>query len=114
MFVYKIQVNPIYTIFKYGNYYDFNDRFLLFPQCFQKASFNKVINSHDCVVKSLLNTVEAVFRLAKVFNPFPEGLRFYWPWMIRLWEKVVEKRENSGNQHFLRFPHFLPYKKQKS
>ena len=24
--VYKIQVNPIYTIVKYGNYYDFMDR----------------------------------------------------------------------------------------
>ena len=26
VFVYKIQVNPIHTILKYGNYYDFMDR----------------------------------------------------------------------------------------
>ena len=26
VFVYKIQVNPIHTIIKYGNYYDFMDR----------------------------------------------------------------------------------------
>ena len=26
MFVYKIQVNPIHTILKYGDYYDFMDR----------------------------------------------------------------------------------------
>ena len=26
MFVYKIQVNPIHTIFRYGDYYDFLDR----------------------------------------------------------------------------------------
>ena len=26
MFVYKIQVNPIHTILKYGEYYDFMDR----------------------------------------------------------------------------------------
>ena len=26
MFVYKIQVNPIHTILKYGIYYDFMDR----------------------------------------------------------------------------------------
>ena len=26
LFVYKIQVNPIHTILKYGNYYDFMDR----------------------------------------------------------------------------------------
>ena len=25
-FIYKIQVNPIHTILKYGNYYDFKDR----------------------------------------------------------------------------------------
>ena len=28
MFVYKIQVNLIHTILKYGNYYDFMDSFL--------------------------------------------------------------------------------------
>ena len=27
MFVYKIQVNPIYTILKYGDYYHFMDRY---------------------------------------------------------------------------------------
>ena len=26
IFVYKIQVNPIHTILKYGDYYDFMDR----------------------------------------------------------------------------------------
>ena len=26
LFVYKIQVNPIHTILKYGDYYDFMDR----------------------------------------------------------------------------------------
>ena len=26
MFVYKTQVNPIHTILKYGDYYDFMDR----------------------------------------------------------------------------------------
>ena len=26
MFAYKIQVNPIYTILKYDDYYDFMDR----------------------------------------------------------------------------------------
>ena len=26
--------------------------FLLFPQCFQKASFSKVVKSRDCVVKT--------------------------------------------------------------
>ena len=26
VFVYKIQVNPIHTVLKYGNYYDFMDR----------------------------------------------------------------------------------------
>ena len=26
VFVYKIQVNPIHAIFKYGNHYDFMDR----------------------------------------------------------------------------------------
>ena len=26
MFVYKIQVNPIHTILRYGDYYDFMDR----------------------------------------------------------------------------------------
>ena len=26
VFVYKIEVNPIHTILKYGNYYDFMDR----------------------------------------------------------------------------------------
>ena len=26
VFVYKIQVNPIHTILKYGDYYDFMDR----------------------------------------------------------------------------------------
>ena len=29
-----------------------NQRFLLFPQCFQKASFLGVVKSRDCVVKS--------------------------------------------------------------
>ena len=26
--------------------------FLLFPQCFQKASFSRVVRRRDCVVKS--------------------------------------------------------------
>ena len=36
--------------------------FLLFPQCFQKTSFLGVVKSQDCVVKSLLSSLQQ-------FNP---------------------------------------------
>ena len=38
-----------------------NQHFLLFPQCFQKASFPRVIEGWDCVVKSEI--------LLKSFSP---------------------------------------------
>ena len=51
------------------------------------------------------------FPPSKFINPLPHNHEFFITLKQRVCEKIVEKGENAGNQHFLRFPHecFLPY-----
>ena len=59
MFVYKIQVNPIHTILKYGNYYDFiylgNGAVLKSSSQWQLKEFWKLDNSgHELFIFKIL------------------------------------------------------------
>ena len=47
MFVYKIQVNPIHTILKYGDYYDFMDRLWCSSKRFQSMAIKRILKINN-------------------------------------------------------------------
>ena len=62
---------------------------------FSKGLFLQCVKSRPCVVKGFNYTIPTL-------ND-PGTVAF---------ENIVGKGENAGNQHFLFFPHFLPFPKQ--
>ena len=77
--------------------------FLLFPQCFQKASFSGSLKVYG--KKLNLNTL-TLYHTIQTFNDPPRKTRF---------ENIVGKGENAGYQHFLLFPQsFQPNHRWKS
>ena len=64
--------------------------FLLFPQCFQKGYYPRVVKSPDCVVKD---------------EPFPKQFTAFMALDEHPFQNIMGKGENAGYEHFLLFPH---------
>ena len=83
--------------------------FLLFPQCFQKASY-AVLESRDCVVKSeTFNRLEN-FRLVqmKAFSYDKSNFTKNTKYASHMVENIVRKKGNAAYWHFLLFPQCFP------
>ena len=56
----------------------------------------------------------AGFKCDLALNPLPHNPDFQWPFKKKVFENIVGKRENAGNQHFLLFSQcFLSYQREK-
>ena len=73
--------------------------FVLFPQCFKKAVFLKIVKNRNCMVKD--------------FNPFQNQPLIYVPAIAyNSFENTVEKGKIAHNEQFLLFffnKRFLPF-----